>query len=95
MLEYKLSQVGHSKPVLHACIDHFGCGRVNIDNRKFDSFKFVISKKADLANIIIPHFENYPLCTSKHLDYLAFKEAVEIVNRGDHLFPEGLNRLQV
>jgi len=42
---------------------------------------------------VIPHFDKYPLKTKKHYDYLLFKEAVMIMQRGEHLTIEGLQKI--
>lgn len=55
--------------------------------------RFVVQSKTDIINKIIPHFTNYPLITSKELNFESFKEASEIVKRGDHLNLEGLNKI--
>lgn len=58
--------------------NYFKCGNINIDNRATEGFKFVVNNRSDIKNIIIPHFEKYPLVGSKHLDFLAFKYAVNL-----------------
>lgn len=65
--------------MLHACITFFGCGKVTIDNREFNTKKFSVTKLDDLINVIIPFFDKYPLLTSKFLNYISFKEAVFLV----------------
>ena len=42
---------------------------------------------------VIPHFDKYPLKTKKHSDYLLFKEAVMIMQRGEHLTIEGIQKI--
>ena len=42
---------------------------------------------------VIPHFYKYPLKTKKHSDYLLFKEAVMIMQRGEHLTIEGIQKI--
>lgn len=37
---------------------------------------FVVTKISDIQNILIPIYEEFPLNGIKHLDYLAFKEAI-------------------
>ncbi len=32
-----------------------------------------------IANVIIPHFDKYPLITQKRADYLLFKQAVNLL----------------
>jgi len=64
--------------------DYFNCGNIVIDNKKTDGYKFVVAKLSDLIEIIIPHFEKYPLVGSKHLDFLSFKYAVLLKNNGNN-----------
>jgi hypothetical protein len=49
-----------------------GCGRLNTER---DILVFTISQLSDIKNILIPLFEQFPLNSTKHLDYLAFKKA--------------------
>ena len=49
-----------------------GCGRLN---RERNTLVFTISQLTDIEYILIPLFEQFPLNTTKHLDYLAFKKA--------------------
>lgn len=46
----------------------------------------------DLA-VLIDHFDNYPLITKKRADYELFKRALELINRQEHLTPEGLMKI--
>jgi hypothetical protein len=58
----------------------FNCGNINLDNRKFDAYKYTVNKTSDLINIIVPHFDKYPLVGSKQLDFLDFKKALFLLN---------------
>jgi hypothetical protein len=49
-----------------------GCGRLNTER---NVLVFTISQLSDIKNILIPLFEQFPLNSTKHLDYLAFKKA--------------------
>ena len=57
-----------------------------------ESVQFRVSSLEDL-NIIIHHFDKYPLLTRKHSDFLLFKEVVNLIKHGKHLSLEGLNRI--
>ena len=46
-----------------------------------------------ITNLIIPHFDKYPLLTQKKADFELFKLAVEIMNQKGHLTPEGLQEI--
>lgn len=52
-----------------------------------------INKLNDIINIIIPHFDKYPLITQKQSDYIIFKNIVKIMNKGEHLNKDGLIKI--
>lgn len=54
---------------------------------------FSVKSLADINNKIIPHFDKYPLISQKLADYILFKQALEFVNRKEHLTPEGLQEI--
>ena len=47
---------------------------------------FVVTKISDISNNLIPIFEEFPLNGVKYLDYLAFKEAINIKLKSDKLY---------
>jgi thioredoxin-related protein len=47
----------------------------------------------EITEVIIPHFDKYPLITQKYADYLLFKEVIAIMERKEHLTLEGLNKI--
>jgi hypothetical protein len=71
-LTFKVDQKEDSAGILYDLARYFNCGRVVSDNRGFKSFK--VTKLTDIINIIIPHFNQYSLVTSKQLNYLGFKK---------------------
>jgi hypothetical protein len=68
----------------------FGVG--NITKLGKESVQYRVSGLDDL-NIIINHFNHYPLLTKKYSDYLFFKEVIDLMKEGKHLTLEGLNRI--
>lgn len=50
---------------------------------------FRVTKLKDLTEVIIPHFDKYPLLTKKRADFLLFKLVIELMNKGEHLTNEG------
>lgn len=68
----------------------FGVG--NITKLGAESFQYRVSGLEDLY-LIIDHFNNYPLLTYKHYDYLLFKEVIALMKEGKHLSLEGINRI--
>jgi len=68
----------------------FGVGKIT--KLGAESIQYRVSGLNDL-NIILDHFDNYPLLTYKHADYLLFKEVINLMKEGKHLTLEGLNRI--
>lgn len=64
-----------------------------VENKGRGSFIYIITKPMDLNNLIIPHFNKYPLLSKKWADFELFKLAVECVINKDHLTFEGLNKI--
>ena len=89
-LRISITQKAHSKFVLFYLQKFFDCGQV-IPSSK-DCMRFVVQSKEDIITKIIPHFNNYPLNTSKQLNFESFKEASEIVRKGEHLELKGLKK---
>ena len=44
-------------------------------------------------DVILNHFDKYPLITKKHADYLLFKMAIDLIKNKEHLNQEGLRKL--
>ena len=77
-----------------ACVPApYGAGNIHIDNKKEDAYKFNVNKLDDIINIIIPHFDKYPLLTSKNLDYQDFKIVAYMMKDGLHLTEEGMKKI--
>ena len=66
------------------------CGVVSEGKTKC---QFTINEQSTLAFLIIPIIEEFPLNTTKYLNYLDFKEALSIMQKGAHLTTEG--KLQI
>lgn len=54
---------------------------------------YQVSSPKHISEIIIPHFDKYPLITKKKEDFILFKEVVSMVNNGEHLNSEGLQKI--
>src|ERR1700694_1354377 len=61
------------------------------DSVKGEYYK--VSKKLDLLNVIIPHFEKYPLLTQKQADFKLFVQIVQLMNKNAHLDKDGLQEI--
>ena len=86
-------QIGlHQKdfPLLEQIQSYFGVGKIT--KHGAESVQFRVTSLEDL-NIIVNHFDGYPLLTDKQSDYLLFKEVISLMKEGKHLTLEGLNRI--
>lgn len=75
-LAFKVTQKEHSLGILYDLKNYFNCGHIHIDNRKENAYKFNVARREDIIKYVIPHFDKYPLITSKYLDYLDFKKVL-------------------
>jgi len=58
---------------------------------KFASYR--VQKLKEIYEVIIPHFDKYPLITQKQADYLLFREIVVKMIEKSHLSKEGLQAI--
>lgn len=80
--------------VLLESIQSFFAGAGRIREREDNkSVEYSVDSIKDLTQIIIPHFEKYPLLTKKKEDYHLFKLVAELINAKEHLKTEGLLKI--
>lgn len=54
---------------------------------------YSVSSIKDLTNIIIPHFDNFPLLSKKAADFILFKQILELMRNKAHLTREGIQEI--
>ena len=64
-----------------------GIGNLRINK---DTAMYSVTSVGLLLNTIIPHFESFPLKTQKQADFLLFKRAAHLIQKGEHLNKPGL-----
>ena len=79
------------KTLLEQIKTYLGVGKI-FHKPERGMIQFTVNTQKDLLEII-NHFENYPLITKKLADYILFKQAFELIQRKEHLTPEGLRKL--
>jgi hypothetical protein len=92
--EFAVTQGERSIDALHRLCEYFGVGQV-LANKRYDNhrehlYRYVVRRRDDLMNVIIPHFRRYPLVTAKHRDFEKFALVVELISIGWHLSSQGL-----
>jgi len=74
----------------------FGIGSITIKKDKQGnplSAVYSVQSLKDLSNVIVPHFDKYPLLSKKRADYLLFKNIVNLMVGGFHLSEKGLKKI--
>jgi len=67
---------------------------VKTDNKRMDGMKYQLSSYKDIDRVLIPFLEEFPLLTSKYLNYLDLQKAIEMLKNGEHLTREGIEKLK-
>nr|ATI20590.1 LAGLIDADG endonuclease [Ophiognomonia clavigignenti-juglandacearum] len=67
-----------------------GVGKIHVHGK--ESIQYRVDSIKELQ-VIINHFENYPLITAKWSDYILFKKAFDLILLKEHLSKEGLLKL--
>lgn len=68
----------------------FGVGRVTDFGK--DAVTYRVTSRKDIE-VIINHFDNFPLITQKWADYQLFKQVFELIKCKQHLTTEGLLKI--
>lgn len=92
--EFVVVQGARSRESLYELSVFFEAGQVAV-NRRFDDhredmYRFVVRKRSDLLEKVIPFFEQYPLQTSKRHDFESFARCVRLISQGRHLDRNGI-----
>ena len=74
-------------------IKSYFCEVGNITKNSKNCLQYRVTSLQDLINVIIPHFDKYPLVTQKWADFELFKQVVDLLNRKEHLTIEGLQQI--
>lgn len=104
--EYKRMKIGwqvkaefqiclHSKDVeiLYKIQEFFkGIGNISIKSNR-DVAQYRINDINSIKEILIPHFEKYPLQSAKSVDFLIFKQCVNLIANKEHLNKTGLEQI--
>jgi len=82
----------HTKDIalLEAIKSFWGVG--NIHKHGEHSLQYRVESIKDLQ-VIVDHFDKYPLVTCKSIDYIIFKKAFDLIKEQEHLTKEGLLKL--
>ena len=86
---FQAYQHRYNVEILESLRDFFGCGRITAKGPKSDVLTYSVYRRRDLMSAIIPFFEQYPLLSRKHEDFIKFREIVLMMQQGLHRTDEG------
>lgn len=89
-LSFSIGLNEKDKALLENIQSYFGIGQIYKHTQNCYSYR--VQSVKDLQ-VIITHFDKYPLITQKLADYLLFKEVVNIIELKKHLSKEGLEKI--
>jgi LAGLIDADG endonuclease len=89
-----VTQGARSIECLKELCEFFKVGQVLVnqryDNHTENLYRYVVRRRTDLLETVIPFFQQYPLRSSKRDDFSKFAQVVNMVANGQHLTREGL-----
>ena len=90
--EFTVVQHERDVQLLYALKQFFGCGvvRKNHDQRMC----YRVRSADHLRERIIPFFEKHVLKSKKQLDFLKFRDVLRLMEYGEHLKPDGIERIR-
>lgn len=89
---FSIAQNKRNLQVLKQIHAYFGCGAIRFSKRD-QMYKYEVRSIGDLQKRIIPHFQKYPLQTSKAKDFDIFAEVCDLVFRSYHLNEKYLSQI--
>jgi LAGLIDADG endonuclease len=91
--EFHVSQNGDRAQVLELIHQRLGCGYIKPNSRRDRALVFVVRKRVDLTERVIPFFERNPMLSSKQADFQKFAQIVRELSLDHHRTEAGFRRL--
>ena len=92
--EFAVTQGAKSALCLDELVDFFEVGSIiankRYDNHKEHLYRYVVRRRKDLIETIIPFFLAHPMHSSKQRDFEKFARCVEMIDAGVHRTHQGL-----
>ncbi len=89
---FSVAQNKRSLQVLKDIHAYFGCGAIRFSKHD-QMYKYEVRSIGDLITRIIPHFQEYPLRTTKAQDFEIFTRTCLLINQSKHLNVEHLTEI--
>ena len=89
---FSIAQNKRSLQVLKDIHTYFGCGAIRFSKHD-QMYRYEVRSISDIQKRIIPHFQKYPLQTSKARDFEIFAEVCELIHQSKHLNSDYLEQI--
>jgi hypothetical protein len=89
---FSVSQNADRADLLYVIQERWECGFIRPD-RSDKTLKFEVRDVRNLVAKVLPHFETYPLMSSKQADFSRFARICRLVSEGEHLEREGFEQI--
>jgi hypothetical protein len=92
--EFAVTQGASGVACLEQLREFFGVGHV-VPNKRYDNhrehmYRYVVCRRSDLLETIIPFFRKHPMLSPKQQNFEKFACCVELISAGRHKSTEGL-----
>ncbi len=94
--EFHLSQNPGGKNLLEVFQQRLGCGYLKPNHAKSlrdKTWVLIVKDRKDLKDKLIPFFKKNPLYTEKQHDFVIFCKVLELIEKGEHLYIDGLIKI--
>jgi hypothetical protein len=93
--EFRVSQDVSRAQILDLVRQKMGCGSIRENHRGTNdhTMVFVVRRRTDLLEKVIPFFEDNPLLSCKQKEFATFARIVRRMGAGEHLQDEGFRQL--
>ena len=81
---FSISQHKRNLEILERIQKYFGVGAIRFSKRD-QNYRYEVRSINDLMRVIIPHFDKYPLQTTKRKDFGIFKQICRLIYSKHHL----------
>ena len=89
---FTISQHIRNKEILFQICEYFGCGGIRF-NKSDQTYKYEVRSLKELSRKIIPHFNKFPLRTSKTNDFDKLKIICDLMKYSKHLSRDGIKQI--
>jgi hypothetical protein len=90
--EFTVVQHQRDIQLLHALKQFFGCGVVRRNHGERMAYR--VRALDHLTEKIVPFFEQHSLKSKKKVDFLKFRKVLRLMNQGEHLRPDGIEKIR-